>query len=48
MGNGNCAAAAPCRKGVKLDGNAPMLLNGYGSYEIANDPYFSANKCVHQ
>ena len=27
------------RKGVaKLDGSDPMLLNGYGAYEISNDP----------
>jgi len=33
------------RKGaVKLDGNDPLLLNGYGSYEISNDPYFNANR----
>lgn len=33
------------RKGaVKLDGTDPLLLNGYGSYEISNDPYFSANR----
>ncbi len=23
---------------VKLDGSDPFLLNGYGSYEISNDP----------
>lgn len=22
----------------------PMLLDGYGSYEICNDPYFSSNR----
>ncbi|KAF5841230.1 hypothetical protein DUNSADRAFT_13875 [Dunaliella salina] len=33
------------RKGLaKLDGNDPLLLNGYGSYEISNDPYFSSNR----
>jgi len=27
------------RKGLaKLDGSDPLLLNGYGSYEISNDP----------
>ncbi|KAK9830261.1 hypothetical protein WJX72_010654 [[Myrmecia] bisecta] len=29
---------------VKLDGSAPMLLNGYGSYEICNDPYFKSDR----
>lgn len=29
----------PCRKdAAKLDGSDPLLLNGYGSYEISNDP----------
>ncbi|MEW5300193.1 MAG: hypothetical protein WDW36_003139 [Sanguina aurantia] len=33
------------RKGaVKLDGSDPMLLNGYGSYEISNDPYFTSQR----
>ncbi|MEW5311304.1 MAG: hypothetical protein WDW38_003032 [Sanguina aurantia] len=33
------------RKGaVKLDGTDPMLLNGYGSYEISNDPYFTSQR----
>jgi len=33
------------RKGLaKLDGTDPLLLNGYGSYEISNDPYFSSNR----
>lgn len=30
------------RKDVPLDGSAPALLYGYGSYEHAVDPYFSA------
>ncbi|EFJ49956.1 hypothetical protein VOLCADRAFT_73990 [Volvox carteri f. nagariensis] len=29
---------------VKLDGSDPLLLNGYGSYEISNDPYFSSSR----
>ena len=29
---------------MKLDGSAPLLLNGYGSYEISNDPWFNANR----
>ncbi|GAX79477.1 hypothetical protein CEUSTIGMA_g6918.t1 [Chlamydomonas eustigma] len=29
---------------VKLEGSDPLLLNGYGSYEISNDPWFSANR----
>jgi len=34
-----------CRKdAAKLDGSDPLLLNGYGSYEISNDPYFSSNR----
>lgn len=33
------------RKGLaKLDGTDPLLLDGYGSYEICNDPYFSSNR----
>lgn len=33
------------RRGLaKLDGSDPMLLNGYGSYEISNDPYFTSNR----
>lgn len=33
------------RKGLaKLDGTDPMLLDGYGSYEISNDPYFSSSR----
>ncbi len=29
---------------MRLDGAAPLLLNGYGSYEIPNDPYFSKDR----
>jgi prolyl oligopeptidase len=28
------------KKGLKLDGKNPLLLNGYGSYGITLDPYF--------
>jgi len=28
------------RKGTKLDGSHPLLLNGYGAYGITSDPYF--------
>jgi oligopeptidase B len=29
-----------CRKGTRRDGGAPLLLSGYGSYEISSDPGF--------
>ena len=32
------------RKGVKLDGSAPLLLYGYGSYGYAIPPSFSSNR----
>lgn len=32
------------RKGLKLDGSAPMVLEGYGAYGLTNDPYFSSNR----
>lgn len=30
------------RKGIKLDGNNPLLLYAYGSYGASMDPYFSS------
>lgn len=32
------------RKGTKLDGTAPLLLYGYGSYGYSIDPYFSSSR----
>jgi oligopeptidase B len=32
------------RKGTKLDGSAPLLLYGYGSYGISVPPTFSSNR----
>src|SRR5712691_1318681 len=29
------------RKDAQADGSAPLLLYGYGSYELSSDPYFS-------
>lgn len=30
------------KKGLKLDGSNPTLLDGYGSYGISSDPYFDS------
>jgi oligopeptidase B len=32
------------RKDVKLDGSAPLLIAGYGSYGNSSDPYFDATR----
>lgn len=32
------------KKGVPMDGSAPMWLNGYGSYGISQSPTFSSNR----
>jgi prolyl oligopeptidase len=32
------------RKGIKLDGSNPTLLDGYGGYGFSFDPYFSAEQ----
>lgn len=32
------------KKGLKKDGNAPLLLYGYGSYGISMDPGFQSNR----
>ena len=31
------------RKGIKKDGNNPLLLNAYGSYGYSSEPYFSTS-----
>lgn len=31
------------KKGLKLDGNNPTVLNGYGGFNVSYTPYFSAN-----
>ena len=33
-----------CPKGTERDGSAPLLLYGYGSYEISVDPYFTISR----
>lgn len=30
-----------CRRGARADGPVPLLLYGYGAYELSIDPYFS-------
>jgi oligopeptidase B len=30
-----------CKRGVVRDGTAPLVLYGYGSYELSTDPWFS-------
>jgi oligopeptidase B len=32
------------RKDLKLDGNAPVWLEGYGAYGLINDPWFSSTR----
>ena len=32
------------RRGLALDGSAPLLLYGYGSYEVSIDPIFSSTR----
>jgi oligopeptidase B len=32
------------RKGIKLDGTNPALIDGYGSYGVTMDPYFSSSR----
>ncbi|MCK5134320.1 MAG: S9 family peptidase [Bacteroidales bacterium] len=34
------------RKGLKRDGSAPLMVYGYGSYGITNDPGFSPNRML--
>jgi len=34
------------RKGIKLDGNNPTLLTGYGGFNVNETPYFSANAAL--
>lgn len=32
------------RRGVQLDGSAPLVLEGYGAYGSPSDPYFSSSR----
>ncbi|MDH4223221.1 MAG: S9 family peptidase, partial [candidate division Zixibacteria bacterium] len=32
------------KKGITKEGNNPLLLDGYGSYGISSEPYFSSNR----
>uniref|UniRef100_A0A0K0F247 Prolyl endopeptidase n=1 Tax=Strongyloides venezuelensis TaxID=75913 RepID=A0A0K0F247_STRVS len=34
------------RKDMKLDGNNPVLLEGYGGFSISNTPYFSVSRSM--
>lgn len=33
-----------CRQDIKLDGQNPLLLEGYGAYGYSAEPYFSSNR----
>jgi len=32
------------KKGIKMNGNNPLLLYGYGAYGSSSDPYFSSSR----
>lgn len=34
------------RKGLKLDGNNPTLLGGYGGFRVSQSPGFSVTRCI--